>query len=138
MMNMQRQILEKMPGLSSGSSDGGAEVMSLRQQLEQSRSDTQDARSMVQQLRQQVHHRFWLHFEYSRLNHPPQVQQQQSTSHQSRDSGSSAESETLKRENSQLKQELQVGGLSAAVHLCLMHTTAAIEVETCRCTRRRN
>ena len=134
MMNMQRQILEKMPGLSSGSSgDGGAEVLSLRQQLEQSRSDTQDARSMVQQLRQQVHDRFWLYFVYSRLNRPPQVQQQQSTS---RDSGSSTESETLKRENSQLKQELQVGSLSTAVHLCLMHATAAIEVETCRCTRR--
>ncbi len=106
MMNMQRQILEKMPGLSSGSSgDGGTEVVSLRQQLEQSRSDTQDARSMVQQLRQQVCHRFWLYFEYSHLNRPPQVQQQQSAP---RDSGGSAESETLKRENSQLKQELQV------------------------------
>lgn len=106
MMNMQRQILEKMPGLSGGSiGDGGAEVASLRQQLEQSRSDAQDARSMVQQLRQQVCHCFWLFFEYSRFNHPPQVQQQQSAS---RDSGSSAESESLKRENSQLKQELQV------------------------------
>ncbi len=55
MMNMQRQILEKMPGLGSGvGADHGGELASLRHQLEQSRNDAQDARSMVQQLRQQV------------------------------------------------------------------------------------
>jgi hypothetical protein len=49
MMNMQRQILEKMPGLGSGmGGDHGGEVASLRHQLEQSRNDAQDARSMVQ------------------------------------------------------------------------------------------
>ena len=52
MMSMQRQILEKLPALGSGG--GGGEMASLRQQLEQSRSEAQDARSMVQQLRQQV------------------------------------------------------------------------------------
>ena len=55
MMSMQRQILEKLPALGSGGGGGGGvEMASLRQQLEQSRSEAQDARSMVQQLRQQV------------------------------------------------------------------------------------
>ena len=53
MMSMQRQILEKLPALGSGGGGGGGEMASLRQQLEQSRSEAQDARSMVQQLRQQ-------------------------------------------------------------------------------------
>ena len=54
-ISMQRQILEKLPGLGSGGGGGdGAEVASLRHQLEQSRNDASDARSMVQQLRQQV------------------------------------------------------------------------------------
>jgi len=53
MMSMQRQILDKIPGMGGGG-EGGAEVASMRQQLEQSRSDAQDARSLVQQLRQQV------------------------------------------------------------------------------------
>ena len=61
MMNMQRQILEKMP-VSGGSTGGdhGGEVASLRQQLEQSRNDAQDARTMVQQLRQQVYIRTFI------------------------------------------------------------------------------
>ena len=53
MLSMQRQILEKIPGMGGGGG-GGAEVASMRQQLEQSRNDAQDARSLVQQLRQQV------------------------------------------------------------------------------------
>jgi hypothetical protein len=55
-ISMQRQILDKLPGIGS-SGDGGAELASLRHQLDQSRIDAQDARSLVQQLRQQVCHR---------------------------------------------------------------------------------
>jgi hypothetical protein len=55
MMSMQRQILEKMPGFGTApGGDGGAEAAGLRHQLEQARNDAQDARGMVQQLRQQV------------------------------------------------------------------------------------
>ncbi len=55
MISMQRQILDKLPGLGGGGGgDSGAEVANLRHQLEQSRNDALDARSMVQQLRQQV------------------------------------------------------------------------------------
>ena len=127
-ISMQRQILEKLPGIGGGGGGGDGEVASLRHQLEQSRSDASEARSMVQQLRQQVFERNAIlepFFEFHSC--ACQVQQQQQQQPTARDGGSSAEAESLRRENSQLKQEIQVG----ATHkngAYLLNRAAATEV----------
>jgi hypothetical protein len=63
-----------------------------------------------------------------------QVQQQSSA----RDSGSSADAESLRRENSQLKQEVQVRQADSFAGLPCLKIISAAEIKApCRCIWRR-